>query len=219
MAFGRTLSVATFVYAQNVPVSASASITYASAVKPADASQQTSSHAAGIALGVSLLAALGLGSIIAAVISRWNAISQLRQAWVDALRKEIADYFLAVERVGESFSGPPEIRRELRPRRDHAMYVHRQILLRLNMSERDHRHLDRRLTALLLTGGAADLKQVDLALSAARRVLKREWERTKYGPLMRVARRKKRWVRYRSLTRSQRSLWRRMHNAQHPRNK
>lgn len=135
---------------------------------------------------VSLFAAFGFGTILAALISRWNSVSQLRQAWVDSLRSEIAEFFDAVERVAAvAMQTPPHA--DLRAKRDAAMFVYRKVLLRLNMREASHRILSRRLEALLLVSHAADLQRVDRALLASRRVLKYEWERTKYGPFLGLA--------------------------------
>jgi len=135
----------------------------------------------GIATGVSLFAALGIGSIIAALISRWNSVSQLRQAWVDALRAEIADFFDAVEKVSQA-SVSQLI--DLRTKRDAAILGYRKIALRLNMREASHRVLARRLEALLTVGRTIDVDRIDNAIVSAKRVLKAEWDRTKYGPFL-----------------------------------
>lgn len=152
-------------------------------------------------LAISLLAALGIGSIVAASISRWNAISQLRQAWVDSLRSEIASFFNAIEKVSEALNGSAEARLDLRPRRDHTMFVYRQILLRLNLREQSHRELNRSLKELLTIGQGIDLVRVDRALMLSRRVLKAEWQRTKFGPLLKIVKSSKARSRRRHLGR------------------
>ena len=43
---------------------------------------------------IALIAEIGIGSIIAGVISWIVAISNQRQQWINALREDIADYFL-----------------------------------------------------------------------------------------------------------------------------
>jgi hypothetical protein len=149
---------------------------------------------------ISLFAALGFGTIIAAVFTRWNSVSQLRQAWVNDLRSEIADFFDAIEGVRE-LAGQGQTPSDFAARRSKALHLYRKVQLRLNMSEHNHRLLNKRLTGLLTLNAVAPLDRVDAAILAARRVLKEEWERTKYGPFIRVARRVKRIRKVRSIRR------------------
>lgn len=147
---------------------------------------------------ISLFAALGFGTIVAAIFTRWNSVSQLRQAWVNDLRSEIADFFNAIEGVVEV---APQARgsSEFGTRRSKALHLYRKVQLRLNMKEARHRELNKRMTGLLATNAASPNERVDAALLSARRVLKEEWERTKYGPFIRIARRLKRWRRIRAI--------------------
>jgi hypothetical protein len=186
------------VFAQSVPASGSVSITCATAV-----SSPAPSGAGHAATLISIFAALGIGSIVAAVISRWNSVSQLRQAWVDSLRSEIAEYFHAIEQLSAAFGDPSQAEKR-RERRDHALMSYRQVLLRLNTTEPEHRFLSARLKGLLNVKTAPDLASIDVAMTAAKRVLKAEWERTKFGPFRPLARRLKRRLRLRRLRRARR---------------
>jgi hypothetical protein len=144
-----------------------------------------------LATAVSVFAALGFGTIVAAMFTRWNSVSQLRQAWVNDLRSEIADFFNAIEGVLEvTAQGSPVS--EFGARRSKALHLYRKVQLRLNMREKKHRELNKRLTGLLAINSAKPQDRVDAAVLSARMVLKEEWERTKYGPFLKVARRLKR---------------------------
>ncbi|MBF7012298.1 hypothetical protein QUC32_21865 [Novosphingobium resinovorum] len=140
-----------------------------------------------LSLAIAFFAALGIGSIVAAAISRWNSISQLRQAWVDALRKDIAEFFHCVEKFGASASAKDtETKNKLRERRDSAMAVYRQIVLRLNFKEIDHRRLDKALKDVLLIQSTIDDRKMTKCLILSRKVLKQEWDRTKFGPFLSI---------------------------------
>lgn len=152
---------------------------------------------------ISLFAALGFGTIVAAIFTRWNAVSQLRQAWVNDLRSEIADFFDAVEGVLE-VTALGRNAPEYGARRSKALHLYRKVQLRLNMTERKHRELNAKLTGLLVTNPAKPQERVDAAIRSARSVLKEEWERTKYGPFIRAARRVKRLRRGRAIRQERR---------------
>ena len=183
-------------FAQSVQASGSVSIICSTA-----ASNPSAPGPSYLATMISIFAALGIGSIVAAIISRWNSVSQLRQAWVDSLRKEIAEYFHSIEQLNAAFSdaGLTSKRRE---RHDHALLSYRQVLLRLNMDEREHRFLSARLKGLLAIRTSPDLADFDVAMAAAKRVLKAEWERTKFGPFRPIAKCLKRRLRIRRLRRA-----------------
>lgn len=154
------------------------------------ASQGTFDMPTALTLAIALVAALGVGSIVAAVISRWNTISGLRQGWVNSLRDEISVFFHKVDRFGaiarkESYSS--EELSELRLRRDAAMAAYRQIMLRLNFRETTHRRLDKALMDTMDIADRIDDEKMRVALIYSRRVLKAEWERTKFGPFLAVA--------------------------------
>lgn len=156
-----------------------------------------------MATAISLFAALGVGSVIAALIARWNSVSQLRQAWVDSLRREIAEFFHSIEEISAAHSDP-SLQSKFRERRDNALLSYRRVILRLNTAEPEHRLLSKRLKALLSIRAAADLDAVDSAMAAAKQVLKAEWERTKFGPFYPSMRKVKRRARLRKLRKRRR---------------
>lgn len=49
---------------------------------------------------VALLAAIGVGTIISALVGHLVAISNHRQDWINALRDDLAEYFKALEAMG-----------------------------------------------------------------------------------------------------------------------
>lgn len=155
-----------------------------------------------LGLVIAFIAALGIGSIIAAMIARWNSISQLRQAWIDALRREISDFFHCVEKVGAAASAhDQETKNKQRERRDEAMAAYRQIVLRLNFKEIDHRRLDHALKNALVVNSTIDDGKMTSCLVLSRKVLKKEWDRTKFGPLVNAVYSWKRYTRKRKLKR------------------
>lgn len=48
---------------------------------------------------IALIAAIGVGSIISAFIGHHVAISNHRQAWINALRDDIAEFIKLLERM------------------------------------------------------------------------------------------------------------------------
>lgn len=139
---------------------------------------------------------------MAATIARWNSISALRQEWVNSLRTEISAFFHKVDRFGAIVAQKPTSQSdlaEMRMRRDEAMASYRQIVLRLNFKEANHRKLDLALMNVMDLKDKIDDAKMVSALIASRRVLKEEWERTKFGPFLNVSRSLKRWARNRNL--------------------
>jgi hypothetical protein len=67
--------------------------------------------------------------------------------------------------------------------RNDVLLAHRKILMRLNMNEPLHQQLEKALEVLLMVRGkTVDHDDLAAAVTIARKVLKREWEVTKYGP-------------------------------------
>jgi hypothetical protein len=63
------------------------------------------------------------------------------------------------------------------------LLAYRKILMRLNMIEPLHQQLEKALESLLIVRGqTVDQNDLAAAVTLARKVLKREWEVTKYGP-------------------------------------
>jgi hypothetical protein len=146
---------------------------------------------------VPFLAAVGIGTIIAAVVgllgSKAVAISHHRQNWIDALREDVVLYLKEIEvmhfRLSKLFGqlGEPatteDLERQQETRND-ALLVYRRILLRLNMMEPSHILLERKLKDLhMVQSKVLESNRVDAVIIAARQLLKHEWEVTKYGVL------------------------------------
>jgi hypothetical protein len=142
-----------------------------------------------------------IAAIAAALITRSVMISNHRQAWINGLRDDLAAFFAAVDVIQFQMTAPSEQREaitlhEHNKARNDALLAYRKILMRLNMNELLHEHLEKSLESLLLTQSATvnheDLSQ---AVTLARTILKREWEVTKYGPFTPTILRLKAWWR------------------------
>lgn len=131
------------------------------------------------------LAVFGIGSIVAALIARGVAIAQLRQAWINALRDDLAEVFATSDRIAKLVRDPPTTRAgaaKLTEQAHLSMAAHRRVLLRLNPSEALHLCLRGKLDDLVIVGAHDKyIAKIDDALSTAQALLKREWEVTKYG--------------------------------------
>lgn len=137
---------------------------------------------------MTLVAGIGIGTIIAAIVSARTskavAIAGHRQAWINALRDHLSDYFhmidrLAAARARHDTNGPSAVKEA----RQIAEKEYRQILLRLNAGEAQHQALATTLHSLL-----DDAKEENLtaAMRMSRAVLKREWEVTKGWTFKRI---------------------------------
>lgn len=162
---------------------------------------------------VQLIAAFGIGTIIAAVFGWWGAravaISNHRQNWINALRDDITEFLkhLDILRivVPEMMRAETLERHEAsNQKKDEAriglLIAYRRTMMRLNMTEARHVKLANLLTGIvstpLLTGAAnanATVEQVNQVLEAARVVLKYEWDVAKYGMFARPIRAFKSW--------------------------
>ena len=126
---------------------------------------------------IALFAAFGLGTIIAGVLSRWSAISNLRQNWINALRDDLATYLVEIDAMHFESLATNHLER-----RKAALWVYRRILLRLNIDERPHKQLAESLKQLLNIGDSTeDDKRIDDVVTLARQILKQEWAVTKWG--------------------------------------
>jgi hypothetical protein len=107
------------------------------------------------------------------------------------LREDLALYLKEIDvmhfRLSKMFGhlGQPGTTEDLERQqetRTEALLVYRRILLRLNMREALHLALEERLKDLLVVQGRVlDSNKADAVIIAARRLLKHEWEITKYG--------------------------------------
>lgn len=96
---------------------------------------------------IAFLATLGVGSIVAATLSRWTVISNLRQAWIKALRDDLATYLKEIDAMHHKIDPThrslltrpqDELLEKQRDIRGAALLVYRRILLRLNITEALH---------------------------------------------------------------------------------
>lgn len=137
-----------------------------------------------------------LASFLMTVLSKDQRTSEFRQAWIDALRNDIAEFdshvgaFLSVLADGRDWDKPTLI--ELFDKRYHELRniesLHIRIRLRLNPSE--HAELLRRLNACRGVLGPeiqlsiSDYNELSNGLvEETQKVLKREWSRVKRGEL------------------------------------
>jgi hypothetical protein len=140
---------------------------------------------------IALLAAIGVGSITASVVGRWVAISNHRQAWVDALRDDLATFFKELEQIHYAIDdlrrAPAGKKEKLkRDARVAILFVYWRIVMRLNRTEDMHVELRQKLDALMVVStNVPDRAKLEDALDLARRILKREWEVIKWGPFAR----------------------------------
>jgi hypothetical protein len=135
---------------------------------------------------IALLAAVGLGTIIAALVGHWTAILNLRQAWFNALRDDLAEFFKSLERMNYVISDylkdsqqHEERKREIRL---DLLFVYERIRLRLNRAEDMHIQLESKLREFLdnpVGQMLADRSKIDETVDLARRMLKAEWEAAK----------------------------------------
>ena len=155
-------------------------------------------------LWIAMVAALGVGSVIAAVVGWWSAkavtISNHRQNWINALRDDLVTYlkevdvlhFIMAKILGSG--GTTEDLEKQQDARNAAMLVYRRILMRLNMTEPRSIQLADSLRELMsISSSVADEVRVDAVVNASRELLKREWAVTKYGIFTRPALRLKRF--------------------------
>ena len=150
-----------------------------------------------IGVVIALLATLGIGSITAAWIARLTAISGFRQAWINALRDDFAEW-LKLQEVArfnysarlvqidaEEFERAGEYLAKAVEAQHDALMLRYRIMTRLNLSEPDHKAFLLKLTDVSGTAqsGPSDPKIIAAAVDAACTVFKREWEVTKWGYL------------------------------------
>ena len=144
---------------------------------------------------ITLIAAIGIGTIIASVVGWWSAkavaISNHRQNWINALRDDLVTYLKEIDSVhyrmnkllkNSEVPGTSDDSEKLQETRTAALLVYRRILLRLNMTERLHVQLAQNLKDLLIVkDNTADDQRIDAVVTLSRQVLKNEWAVTKYG--------------------------------------
>lgn len=145
------------------------------------------------ALATAIVAAVA--GITAAAIAHSAKISEFRQAWINALRDDIATYFKELDGVhfyvGKLLKNTDSARVEEFEQQKHEararlMLVYYRITLRLNMKESPHRSLIEKLKGFWVVEAAVvDQAKVDEAMIVAQALLKEEWDVAKELPLSR----------------------------------
>jgi hypothetical protein len=138
---------------------------------------------------LSIIAVLGIGSIVAGLISWRVAISNHRQAWINALRDDLSTYLKELEIMHyATFSllsatvDDGTLEKKKQDARLAILFTYWRIVLRLNRTEQIHIDLRQRLDDLMsVTARVPDLTKLNEAVDLARQILKREWDVTKYG--------------------------------------
>ena len=150
---------------------------------------------------IALVAAVGVGTILAAVVGHRTAISNHRQAWINGLSDDLAEYFKVLEQINDLMPLYLRDSQTYEPakgeRRIALFYVYERIRLRLNSTEELHRELEKKLREFLdepIGQAMAGRKKIDEAVDLARQVLKRESEVTKYPWRAYDLHRAKRWI-------------------------
>ena len=142
---------------------------------------------------IPLIAGIGIGSILAAVIGWFVAISNHRQAWINSLRDDIATYLKEIEKyyytshqvlLNDKEDRIKELAEKNNDARSAVLFIYSRILLRLNRNEALHISLASKLNQLrTVLSETPDSAQINELVMTAQDVLKREWEVTKFGPL------------------------------------
>ncbi len=101
---------------------------------------------------LSIIAVLGVGSIVGGLISWRVAISNHRQAWINALRDDLSTYFKELEvmhyAIGSFLSAKVDdgtLEKAKQDARVAILFIYWRIVLRLNRTE--HMHVDLRQKA------------------------------------------------------------------------
>jgi hypothetical protein len=136
---------------------------------------------------IALLAAIGVGTIISAFVGHLVAISNHRQAWINALRDDLAEFFKALEAmayaVRDYMQDSAKFEDKKRQARISLLFVFERIRLRLNRTEDLHIQLEQKLREFLdnpILERLENRSKIDEAIDLSRIVLKREWEVIKY---------------------------------------
>jgi hypothetical protein len=146
----------------------------------------------------------GVASISAAFIAKRIKIAEFRQAWINALRENIASYLKAIDTVRyhvdliERPGATSDDLERLQNARNEAMLSYRLVLMRLNITEVAHIQLAQELNRLLVVKTRTpDTEQIDRVITHAREVLRHEWAVTKYGIVTRPIVKAKNWFKRR----------------------
>jgi hypothetical protein len=132
---------------------------------------------------ISLIAAVGIGTIISAFVGHLVAISNHRQAWINALRDDLAEFSKALEAMGyavrDYIRDSEKFDDKKREARIALLFVFQRIRLRLNRTEDFHIQLEKKLREFLdnpILERLEDRTKIDETIDLSRIILKREWE-------------------------------------------
>jgi hypothetical protein len=157
-----------------------------------------------IVAAATVVAALiaGLISFVNLTLTKELKTSEFRQAWIDALRDDLASFFSAARACARAFEARRALGEsyektgfqfgdeQIAELRHNAAQTHYKIRLRLNPDEPDHIELLRLIACAieqqnkyLRTGGTSEdtFLAIERAVEFARPVLKKEWKRVKAG--------------------------------------
>jgi hypothetical protein len=133
------------------------------------------------------VAAIGVGTIISALVGHLVAISNHRQDWIDALRNDLAEFTKSLEAMGFAFHDYRQDSAKFEDKRREAkialLFVYQRIRLRLNRTEDLHIKLEGKLREFLdkpLPALLEDRTKIDEVIDLSRIILKNEWEVIKY---------------------------------------
>jgi hypothetical protein len=137
--------------------------------------------------------------VVVAFIGRSAIVCYHRQARLNALRDDLAQFFASIDvahsRTPSQGGDTSNLERQQKSRAD-ALLTYRRILLRLNLNEPPHQRLEKALEALLLRNKSLNQDELTAAVTLARTVLNEEWDATNYGVLAEpIAVFKKQWKR------------------------
>jgi hypothetical protein len=136
---------------------------------------------------IGFLAAIGVGTIISAIVGHLVAISNHRQDWINALRDDLASFIKALETMRYSMIDYIQDSKKFDDQRREArislLFIYERIRLRLNRTEELHIKLEGKLREFLdspLLETLEDRTKIDEVIDLSRIVLKREWDVIKY---------------------------------------
>ena len=144
---------------------------------------------------------LVIAVIVVALVGRSAIVCYHRQARINALRDDLAEFFAIID-VAQSRTQMPShggetnnLERQQKARSD-ALLIYRRVLLRLHMNEPLHQRLEKALEPFLVRNKGASQDDLTAAVTLARTVLNEEWDVESYGVLGEpIAALKKRWKR------------------------
>lgn len=136
------------------------------------------------------LAVLGIGSIVAGIISWFVNLSNHRVAWISSTRDDLSTFLREFDNLRcalimlFSESEIPLVEREAKKQEARAavLFLKYRILMRLNPTEALHIELARQIDEMInLISLTPDIKRIEDLISISQKVLKQEWNTKKYG--------------------------------------